>query len=231
MKERGFGVKKILKSVFSACVLFLLTICNALITSAEDDLPYLIVKGGYADENNLTSVSVSIDSEICLAAYSISLIFDPSMLEFADASGSFNYGKFFYGNTTDDCVTIVWSDSKDHIVDGNLFTARFKTKNETDGKSIPVEIGYSIIGSESTEEIPFKTSDGVITVVRGYKCGDANCDGAISLSDAIAISRFNIDSEEFSFSDIQLINSDTDNNNKINMQDTENVLDIIIKRR
>lgn len=211
-------------------VLVIIVLSNTLSASAEKELPYIIVSGGYADENNLTSVSISVDREISLAAYSVSLIFDPSMLEFADADGCFDYGNFFYESTTDDCVTFVWSDSSDHIVSGNLLTARFKTKSETAGCEVPVEIGYSIIGNESTEEIPFKTSDGMITVIRGYKCGDSNSDGIISLSDAIALNRFSIDSKEFPLSDIQLINSDTDSNGKINIMDMRYVLDIVVYR-
>lgn len=199
------------------------SLCNA-----KEDLPCIFLRSGYAAENSVTTVTASLDTNLNLAAYSITLNFDPSMLEFIDASCNIKKGKFFSGDRTDDQVTLIWSDSKSATLNGDIFTVKFKTKGETAGKMIPVEIGYSVLANETSEEIPFKIQNCEIEVLDDYTWGDADCDKNVSVSDAVLISQYINNPAGFSFTEKQIINSDTDNNGIINSSDLKNVLNYII---
>lgn len=203
-------------------------VLTSSLCSATEDLPCIILRSGYAAENSITTVTASLDTKLNLAAYSITLNFDPSMLEFTNASCNTKKGKFFFGDRTDDQVTLIWSDSKTNALSGDIFTVKFKTKSETAGKAIPVEIGYSVLANDVSEEIPFKTRNCEITVLDEYTWGDANCDKKVSVSDAVLINQYISNPGKFSFTEKQIINSDTDNNGIINSEDLKNVLNYII---
>ncbi len=221
-------MKRKLKSVISIITSVSIIFAMAVSVNAEKELPLLSLRGGYASENSITTVTASIDSEISLAAYSVSLVFDPTLVEFVDASYRYGGGNFFSDKTAEDCVTFIWSDSKNRKISGNLFTAKFKVKGETAGRTVPVEVGYSILGNETTEEIPFKASGCEITVINDYSWGDATCDGVVSASDVIRINHFNKNPEKYPMTARQQLNSDTDSNGVINRTDIENVINYII---
>ncbi len=211
--------------ILLSSVLALNFVSSARITaSAENSLPQFSIRGGYAEENAVTSVIASFDDEMNIAAYSISVNFDPQQLEFVKAWDNIEYGNFYYNSTSDDCVTFVWSDSEDRSFKGDVFNIEFKTKGETSGQNVPVNVGYSIMGNDKMEEIPFEAQGCEISVSSIYKWGDVNCDGIISVSDVTAINKFNIDSEEYSLTDEMLINGDTDKNNIINSDDSNAIL-------
>ncbi len=195
--------------------------------SAESHL--FSLKGGYAEESSITTVTASIDPAIVMAAFSVSLYFDPSQLEFVDASFSEDYGNFYFGDSAEDCVTLVWSDSKDRTLENEIFTARFKTKSDTSGCTIPIEAGYAVFGNTVTDEIPVDVKGCEIIVTDEYRWGDANCDDRVSVSDAVKITLFSIDYKKHPLTEIQLTNSDTDNNGIVNIKDANKVIDHIIK--
>lgn len=195
--------------------------------SAENSLPHFSMRGGYAEENSVTSVIASFDDEISLAAYSVSINFNPEQLEFVSACNNTGYGNFYYNNTSDDSVTFVWSDSKDCSLSGDVFNIEFKTKGETAGQTIPINVGHSVSGNDKMEEVPFEASGCEIYVLDNYKWGDANNDGIVSVSDVTAINKFNIDSEKYSLTDEMLINGDTDKNNIINSDDSKAILEYL----
>lgn len=227
MERRFHEVKRKLKSVISMLISVSIILAMTVGVNAEKKLPLLSLKGGYASENSITTVTASLDSEISLAAYSVSLVFDPTLIEFVDTSYIQGGGNFFSDKTAEDCVTFIWSDSKNRKISGNLFTAKFKVKGDTAGRTVPVEIGYSILGNETTEEIPFKTSGCEITVINEYNWGDATCDGVVSASDVIKINHFNQNPEKYPLTARQQLNSDTDSNGIINRTDIENVINYI----
>ncbi len=211
---------------------FFLSAAVALLTvpfsvQAKEQMPVISLSSRYASESSVTSVTASIDSEINVAAYSVSLYFDPTYIEFTDAECTSKYGTFFYGDSAEDTVTLIWSDSRNRTIKGDMFTVSFKTKSDSAGCTVPVEIGYSVLGSDSTGEIPFKAEGCEITILDEYVWGDSNCDGILSIADAVAINRFTFNPKSFIFLDSQIINSDTDGNGIINFKDCKNILKCI----
>lgn len=221
-------MKRKISIFFSVIAMLLTVVLTSSICGAKEDLPCILLRSGYAAENSVTTVTASLDTNLNLAAYSITLNFDPSMLEFIDASCNIKKGKFFSGDKTDDQVILIWSDSKNAALSGDIFTAKFKTKGDTAGKTIPVEIGYSVLANGASEEIPFKIQNCEIEVLDDYTWGDADCDKSVSVSDAVLINQYIDNPAGFSFTERQSINSDTDNNGIINMADLKNVLNYII---
>ncbi len=194
---------------------------------ADEDMPCVYLKGGYASENSLTTVTAAIDTELELAAYSITLNFDPSMLEFVSASCNTKNGIFFSGDRTDDQVTLIWSDSEESKISGNMFTVIFKTKSGCKEDKIPVEIGHSILGGDSTNEFQFETLGCEIQVVKEYLWGDVNVDGTVSIADVVMINRYFENPGSFSLTENQVINGDTDNNGYIDLSDYYNILNYV----
>ena len=226
--ERGPAVKKLFSCVLtSACLLF----GNMFSVYSKDKLPCIYLEGGYAAENNITYVTAYTDTEIDLAAYSITLNFDPSLLEFIDAQNNSQKGNFFSEAVSDDKVSVIWSYAEDCKFDEKLFTAKFKTKSDAVDCVIPVEIGYSVLGNEESEEIPFDAAGCEIKVVGDYLWGDANCDRVLNMADDVTVNQFNMDSEKYSLSKAARLNCDTDSNGVIDSKDCENILNAIINRR
>ncbi len=191
---------------------------------AKEQIPVISLSSGYASENSVTTVSASIDREINVAAYSVSLYFDPTYIEFTDAQCTSKYGTFFCGDSDEDTVTLIWSDRQHRNIKGDMFTVSFKTRGDSAGCIVPIEIGYSVLGSDSTGEIPFEAKGCEITILDEYVWGDANCDGTLSIADAVTINLFTSDPKSFKLSDSQIINSDTDGNGIINFKDCKNIL-------
>lgn len=192
--------------------------------SAENFPPQLTMKGSYAEENTVTSVTASFDGEISLAAFSVSISFDPDQLEFVSACSNIGYGSFFFNSTSEDAVTFIWSDSKNQTLSGDIFNIEFKVKSDTAGQTIPINIVHSVMGSESMEEITFDASGCEISVLDNYMWGDANNDGKLSISDVAAINKFNIDNKKYALTEEMIINADADNNNIINSDDSKVIL-------
>ncbi|MGN0612667.1 MAG: dockerin type I domain-containing protein, partial [Porcipelethomonas sp.] len=186
--------------------------------------------GGYAAQNDVTTVTASLDGETMLAAYSISVSFDSAALEFVNASSSLEYGMFYCSSSSDDSVTLVWSDSRDRSISGEIFEIEFKTKGNSAGQTIPVETGYSVMGSEKMEEIPFSSAGCEIIITENYKWGDANCDGRVSTSDVIAINKYCILGEGPDLSGDGLINADADRNGTVSAKDSKVILEYIVTK-
>lgn len=221
-------MKRKISIFFSAIAMVFTAVLSSALCNAKEDLPCITLRSGYASENSVTTVTASLDKSLNLAAYSITLNFDPSMLEFIDVSCNIKKGKFFSGDRTDDQVTLIWSDSKNTALSGDIFTVKFKTKGETAGKTIPVEVGYSVLANEASEEIPFKIQNCEIEVLDNYTWGDADCDKNVSVSDVVLINQHINNPTIFSFTEKQIINSDTDSNGIINSVDLNNVLNYIV---
>lgn len=219
-------MKARIKALLSA-VIFSVSLVFSPHAHAENHC--LSLNGGYAEENSITTVTASIDPAIVAAAFSVSLYFDPSKLEFVDASFNEAYGNFYFGDSAEDCVTIVWSDSRDRTLENKLFTMRFKTKGDTAGCTVPIDVGYTTFGNTVTEEIIVDTMGCEIIISDEYMWGDANCNGKISVSDAVTITLFSISSQKYPLSDIQFTNSDTDSNGIVNSKDANNIINYIIK--
>lgn len=194
---------------------------------AEDSIAHIKLNGGYADENAVTSVTASFTSETDIAAYSISVNFNPDYLEFVSAYSNTDYGNFYYNSISEDSVTFVWSDEQNRNLNGDVFTAKFKTKGDTAGQVINIEPGRSVMGNDKLEEIEVDLSGCEVIVLNNYKWGDANNDGVVSLSDVTAICKFTIDSEKYPLYNESLVNSDTDKNNVINSDDSNAVLNYV----
>ena len=214
--------------LLSAAVAASLAALSPINVFSETDRPCLTAVGGYAAENDITTVSVSADIELNLAAYSISLNYDPSKLEFISAYSGTEYGNFYPDDSLDDRVTLVWSDVSNRVLSGQLFTVKFKTKSRTAETVIPVEIGHSVLGNSSSGEIPFDAVGCEISVLKEYMRGDANCDGRVSVSDAAIATLYNINSDIYSLSEKQYINSDMDNNGIVNSKDAQAILSFVI---
>lgn len=197
---------------------------SAFPVSAEQPSAVLNLRAGYAAENDITFVSGSLEAETDAAAYSITLNFNPEYLEFVDAESNLSYGAFYYNSVSEDCVNLVWSDTENRSLNGEIFSASFKTKGDTADLTVPVELGHSVMGNDSMEEIPFEPAYCEIIVLENYKWGDVNNDGITSLSDVVAINQFYIDSEQFSLDSQMKINSDTDTNKILNISDSNNIL-------
>lgn len=225
-------MKTRLKALISAVIL-----CFAVIFSVNSRTTLNVyaeshlfsLNGGYAEENSIVNVTASIDPAIVMAAFSVTLYFDPSMLEFVDASFTEDYGTFYFGDSYEDSVSLVWSDSRDRTFENELITMRFKTKSGTSGCTIPIEVGYAICGNSANDEIYVDTKGCEVIVTRDYKWGDANCDGRVSVSDAVKITLFSIDYKKYPLTEIQLTNSDTDKNGIVNIKDANIIIDHIIK--
>lgn len=212
-------------SLFLSVAFTLWTLASfSLCTYATDSVPVISLKGGYASESSVTTVTASIDSEVNIAAYSIALYFDPTYVEVTDARCANKYGTFFSGESAEDMITLIWSDSLNRTIKGDLFTVSFKTKSDSAGHTVPIEIGYSVLGDETTGEIPFEARGCEINILNEYMWGDASCDGILSVSDAIIVNRYTSDSKNYKLSETQLINSDTDKNGIVNFKDCENIL-------
>ncbi len=222
------ALKRFLTFWLSVMIILSATVFSSEDVFSESSLPCLSLKSGYAAENSVTTVTASLDTELNLAAYSITLNFDPTMIEFADAICLSEHGKFFSGDTMDDCVTLIWSDSQNRNISGDLFTVKFITKGESSGNVIPIEIGYSVLGNDSIDEIPFDAVGCEIIVLEDYFWGDVNGDEMISISDVIAVNRFLDDAESYQLSKKRFINADTDNNGIVNFQDCKNILSYVI---
>lgn len=220
-------MNKKFKSILSLIINISIISAFSVSASAEDNIKTLNLSGGYAEENSLTSITASIDDEANAAAYSITLNYNPDYLEFIKADNNSEYGKFYYNNISDDSVNIIWSDDKNRNLKGNIFTAEFKTKGDTAGLTVPVEVGNSIMGNTEMQEIPFENSYCEITVLEKYLWGDSNNDGIVSVADVTAINKFNIDSKKYSLSSEMLINSDADKNKIINIHDCNAILNYV----
>ena len=223
-------MKTRIKTMLTALI-FSISILFSISTSAVDSqLPLLSLKGGYAEENSITTVTASLSSKIdSAAAFSVSLYFDPSKLEFVDASFSRDFGNFYFGDSAEDCATLVWSDSKDRTLEGELFTVRFKTKSDTAGCTAPIDVGYTTFGNTVSDEFTVDTQGCEIIVTDEYMWGDANCDKTVSISDAVKITLFNVNPTKHPLSEIQLVNSDTDSNGIVDSKDANKIINHIIR--
>lgn len=228
IKKGKSDLKRKIKLLISAAVTASLAVWSPVNVFSEGDRPCLTAVGGYAAENDITTVSIFTDTELNLAAYSISLNYDPSMLEFINAYCGTEYGSFYPDDSADDRVTLVWSDGLDRVLSGQLFTVAFKTKSRTAEAVIPVDIGHSVLGSSSSGEIPFDAVGCEISVLKEYMRGDTNCDGRVSVSDAAMATLYNINSDTYSLSEKQYINSDMDNNGIVNSKDAQAILSFVI---
>ena len=218
---------------------FLLPLCMAAVMSASavspvvsaesGDKPCLSLDSGYAGENELFFANAVLSGDVKAAAYSITLGFDPSKLEFVSAESTVNGGTFYYNDRTEDCVTFVWSGNKDIDLTGNVIKMTFKARGRTAGETIPIQFGHCVIGTADMSDIPLDTEDGEVSVLRSFKYGDANCDGVTNFADVISINKFRMDSDSYSPDENGLINSDTDNNSIVDERDSENVLDYVSK--
>ena len=218
---------------------FLLPLCMAAVISASavspvvnaesGDKPCLFLDSGYAGENDMVFVDAVLDGDVKAAAYSISLGFDPSKLEFVSASSELKGGTFYYNAPTDDSVTFVWSGKKDIGMEGKVISMAFKTRGRTAGDSVSIQMGHCIIGSEDMAEIPIDTEGCEINVLQSFKYGDTNCDGVTDFADVVSIKKFRMDSDIYSPDENGLINSDTDKNSIVDERDSENVLDYVFR--
>ena len=100
----------------------------------KEQTPEIYLQCGYAQENSETVVSLMSDSALSVSAFSVEIVFDPSVLTFEDAvagealtSGTFHSN----GEYSEDCVRLVWSDSKNADVMGELAKLKFSVKNAT----------------------------------------------------------------------------------------------------
>ena len=216
--------KKII-SLLSAASLLTCAMAAPLSASAEDK-PCLALGSSIASENTLVSINASLDTPVKAAAYSMILQFDPEKLEFVSAKSGVDDGTFYFKSKSDDCVRLVWSSSKDTELEGNIASIVFKTRSETLGSSVPVEISYCVFGSDDMTEIPLETQNGNISVVSSLVPGDANCNDVINLSDAVTIDRFCVEHSSFTVSQSGLLNCDMNRNGVIDKNDCDAVMQL-----
>jgi len=220
-------VNKKIKALMFSMIFTLSALFPANVKADENHL--ITLSDGYAEENSITTITVSVEPALVTAAFSVSLYFDPSKLEFVDAAMSQKAGNFYFGDTYEDCATIIWSDSQDRTFEDKLFTVRFKTKNGISGETVPVDVGYAVSGTTNGSEKQLDAKGCEIIVSNEYKWGDANCDGRVSVSDAVMINLFNINAKKYSLSEIAFLNSDTDGNGYVDLKDSDNVINHITR--
>lgn len=198
------------------------------VSADSSDKPCLSLESGYAGENDIVFVDAVLDSDVKAAAYSITLGFDPSKLEFVSASSELKGGTFYYNAPTDDSVTFVWSGNKDISFGGKMINMTFKTRGRTAGDDIDIQMGHCVFGNESMTEIPLDVKGCRINVLQSFKYGDANCDGITSFADVVSINKLRV-SDSYSPDENGLINSDTDKNKIVDELDSKNVLEFVFR--
>lgn len=198
----------------------------APLSASAEDKPCLTLGSSIASENTLVSINASLDTPVKAAAYSMILQFDPEKLEFVSAKSGVDDGTFYFKSKSDDCVRLVWSSSKDTEFEGNIASLVFKTRSETIGQDIPVEISYCVFGSEDMDEIPLETQNGNISVVSSLVPGDANCNDIINISDAVTLGKFCTDYKSFPVSQDGLLNCDINKNGVIDKSDCDAVMQL-----
>lgn len=221
-------------AAFAVLLLAGILYINIFTASAKTKLPEISLKCGYAQENTETIVSLNVNEEIFVSAYSFEIYFDPDVLSFEDASmgSALQYGSFYCnGEYSEDCVRVVWSDSEDINVSGELAKLKFRTKTAESGTKTGLYIGYSVMGNENYEEIPFDTVDSEIEIMADYIWGDANGDGLTTAADAVAVNKYNISRDLYPINKKYTTNADIDYNNIINLSDSDGIVSYIIRQR
>lgn len=220
-------MNKKIKALMFAMIFTLSALFPVNVQADENHL--ITLSDRYAEENSTATITVSVEPELVTAAFSVSLYFDPSKLEFVDAAMSQKAGNFYFGDTYEDCATIIWSDSQNRTFESELFTVTFKTKGGITGDTVPIDVGYAVSGTTNGNEKELDAKGCQIIVASEYKWGDANCDGEVSVSDAVMINLFNINAKKHPLSEIAFLNSDTDSNGVVNLKDSDNVINHITR--
>ncbi len=197
----------------------------------KEQTPKIYLQCGYAQENSETVVSLMSDSALSVSAFSIEIVFDPSVLTFEDAvAGEALTSGTFYSNGeySEDCVRLVWSDSKNADAMGELAKLKFSVKNATSGEKTGLYIGYTEMGNEKLQEVAFEKSDAEMEIKQDYVWGDANCDGYTTASDVVMINKYNLSQKDYPLSDNGFINADVDFNEIINLSDSMEITSYVL---
>lgn len=213
--------KKRIFAALSALMLCINTAFAADVSAAEKPV-CIYLNGSCAGENDIASVSVMFDKETEVSAFTIEVVYNPEQLEFVDASmGKCLEGGTFYdsGNTFEDSVRLVWSDSRDHNAEGTVATLKFKTKSETEDSTAPLYVGYCQLGTQDFEEIEYRSEDFELEILKKYKRGDVNGDGEISGSDVVKVNKYIISGNKFELDENQLRNADVNLDGIVNSKD------------
>lgn len=162
---------------------------SADMTVSAQDKPVFYINAGYGEQNDITEVELKIENNSGISAYSVRVDFDPRVLEFVDAGqgDAIGSGTFYSnGEYSEDCVKLVWSDSRNRSGDGVLAVLRFKTANETAETKTTVSIGHSTVSCDLSAA-EFETENDELRISGDYKRGDVNMDGLIDVSDVVAL--------------------------------------------
>lgn len=173
---------------------FLAAVTLALAPSADmtvsaQDKPVFSINAGYGAENDITEVELKIENNSGISAYSVRIDFDPRVLEFVEAEQGYaiESGTFYSnGEYSEDCVRLVWSDSRNRSGDGVLAVLRFKTANETAETKTALSIGHSTV-SNDLSAAEFETENAELRISGDYTAGDVNMDGIVDVSDVVGL--------------------------------------------
>ncbi len=216
-------------------VIIVLTAAASLIgsmnaTAAEKNL--LIYAGNsYAEENNTAEVSIMIEENPGVSAFSVELRYDPEVLvyEEAEAGRDISCGTLYCnGEYSENSVKLVWSDSKDFCGQGEAAVVKFRTRNGTAETASLVNIGYSEFVNKELEGMEYEAESGKVKIAQKIKLGDTNCSGIVDISDVVLLNKYIIDGEKYSFKNIENeANSDVNGDGKIDILDSGLIIDYL----
>ena len=218
-------VKKKIRFLTQMLTAAALSISPIMTVSAEETM-FISINGSSASENEITTVTASAEGGAKAAAFSITLDYDSSLLEFVDAKSLMNTGMFCYNPVDEDTVKIVWSDDKDSEIDGDIFNVSFKTRGETDGNETEIIVGDTSVGNADMNDVPFDAQNGIIKISADYKRGDANCDGSTDIADVVAIDKYCTDMY-YELPEQGVINADMNNDTLVNELDSVRVMEMV----
>lgn len=204
-----------MKALKTAVVSAALALCCVLSPLDADayTTPIVSLSSGYGSEGAVTPVRINIDSD-GIAAYSIELNFDPDVLYFTGAEqGADIDGGTFYCNDSysEGSIKLVWSASQNRSCNGTAAIVYFRTAYGVAETETPLSLGHIQI-ADDLEESEFYTFDCEMKLGGKLNKGDVNNDGKVNISDAVAVSKYIVDSEENPLSYTSMANADITGN-------------------
>lgn len=203
-----------------AAVMACFALCST--TAVAQDKPTICLNAGYGGENDITEVELNIENNSGISAYSVKVNYDPKTLEFVEArqGDAIGSGTFYSnGEFSEDCVRLVWSDSRNRSGDGTLAVLRFKTANETEGTKTPLSIGHSTI-SDDLSSAEFDVRNSELRIGGDINTGDVNMDGIVDVSDVVALNMYLLEGMSDSISYTIQANCEVSGDKKISADDS-----------
>ncbi len=202
-------IKKIKKTAI-AISLMIFAGSTSLNVSAEENVPIVYINAGYGSENDITEVELNIKNNQGISSYSIEVDYNPSVLQFIDASqGDTPGGGTFYCNDKydEDAIRIVWSNSRNKNGDGTTAILRFKAAYGTAETTTPLSIGYSVLGDDLNVS-SFESVGAELKIAGEITRGDVSGDGDVNIADIVRLNMFLLNSEKNPLSNTSQANAE-----------------------